>query len=170
MDEKNESTPGKAGGPERSSTDIRNDIAARRESITQTVDQLGTKIHEALDWRGYVRRYPYASLGLAVGTGLLVSRIFKKKSSPMDRLMEAVSDRAERLGEDLRKSATKLIMKTAAPGLFRGTLYGIAGKALMQYLQNRVAVAEGNGAHLSPETDWRDMRRGTPTSTPSNFS
>ena len=84
--------------------------------------------------------------------------------------MDAVSDRAEQLGEDLRKSATKLIMKSAAPGLVRGTLYGLAGKALMQYLQNRVvATAEGNGANLSPETDWRDRHR-TPTSTPSEFS
>jgi len=169
MADRNESIPGKSDGPERSATDIRNDIAARRESITQTVDQLGEKIHEVLDWKGYVRRYPYASLGLAVGTGFLVSRIFKKKSSPVDRLVEAISDRAERLGDDLRKSATRLIMKTAAPGLFRGTLYGIAGKALMQYLQNRVAAAEGNGANLSPETDWRDMHRTTPTSTPSKF-
>jgi hypothetical protein len=170
MADRNESIPGKTGGPERSSADIRNDIAARRESITQTVDQLGEKIHEVFDWRGYVRHYPYASVGLAVGTGLVVSRIFQKKSSPMDRLVEAISDTAERLGEDLRKSATKLIMKTAAPSLFRGALYGIAGKALMQYLQNRVATAEGNGANLSPEKDWGGMRRATPTSTPSKSS
>jgi ElaB/YqjD/DUF883 family membrane-anchored ribosome-binding protein len=170
MDDRDESIPGKTGSSERSSTDIRNDIAARRESITQTVDQLGEKIHEALDWRGYVKRYPYASIGLAVGTGFVVSRIFKKQPSPMDRLVDAVSDRAERLGEDLRKSASRLIMKTVAPGLVRGTLYGIAGKALMQYLHNRAAHAEGNGANLSPETDWRDLHSTNPTSTPSNFS
>ena len=169
MADRNESTPGR-GSQERSSTEIRNDIAARRESITQTVDQLGEKIHEAFDWRGYVRRYPYACVGMAVGTGFLVSRIFKKKASPIDRLMEAVSDRAEQLGEDLRKSAMKLVVKTVSPGLVRGTLYGIAGKALMQYLQNRVAHAEGNGANLSPETNWRDMDRTPPSSTPSNFS
>jgi hypothetical protein len=170
MADRNESIPGKTGGPERSSTEIRNDIAARRESITQTVDQLGEKLHEALDWRGYVRRYPYATVGLAVGTGFLVSRIFKKKPSPLDRLVEAVSDRAQQLGEDLRKSATKLIMKSFAPGLFRGTLYGIAGKALMQYLHDRMTHAEGNGANLSPETDWRDMHHSTPASTSSEFS
>jgi hypothetical protein len=170
MADRDESVPGKTGGPERSSTDIRNDIAARRESITQTVDQLGEKIHEVLDWRGYVRRYPYATVGLAVGTGLLVSRIFKKKSSPVDRLVEAASDRAQQLGEDLCKAATKLIMKTAGPGLFRGAVYGLAGKALMQYLHNRVAAAEGNGANLSPETDWRGMHRTTLTSMPSKSS
>ena len=169
MAERNEPTSGR-GDQERSSTEIKNDIVARRESITHTVDQLGDKIHEVLDWRGYVRRYPYACMGVALGTGLLVSRAFKKKASPVDRFMEAVSDRAEQLGDDLRKSAMKLIMKTVAPGLFRGTIYGLAGKALMQYLHNRVTVAEGNGANLSPETDWRDMHRTTPTSTPSKFS
>jgi hypothetical protein len=170
MADRHESVPEKTGGPERSSIDIRNDIAARRESITQTVDRLGDKIHEVFDWRGYVRRYPYATVGMAVGTGFLVSRIFKKKPSPMDRLVEAVSDRAQQLAEDLRKSATRLIMKNVAPGLFRGTLYGIAGKALMQYLQNRAAHAEGNGANLSAETDWRDVHHSTTTSTPSEFS
>ncbi len=88
----------------------------------------------------------------------------------MDRLMSVISDRAEQLGDDLRKSAMKMVVKTVSPGLVRGTLFGIAGKALMQYLQNRVAYAEGNGANLSPETDWRDMHRTTPSSTPSNFS
>ena len=170
MADRNEFIPGNTSGSERSSADIMNDIASRRESITQTVDQLGEKIHEALDWRGYVRRYPYASLGLAVGTGFVVAGIFRRKSSPMDRLLDAVSDRAERLGEHFLKSATRLIVKTAAPGLFRGTLYGIAGKALMQYLQNRAAHAEGNGANLSRETDWRDVHRTNLTSTRSNFS
>jgi hypothetical protein len=170
MADKNESNPGQTGGSERSATAIRNDIAARRESITQTVDQLGERIHEVLDWKGYVRRYPVACIGLALGTGFLVSGLFKKRASPMERLVDALSDKAEQFGEDLRKSATKLIMKTAAPGLFRGTLYGIAGKALMQYLHNRVANAEGNGANLSSEAHWRDMHRNTPTSTPSNYS
>ena len=168
MAEKDESTPGHSDSSERSSAKIRNDIAARRESISQTVDQLGERIHEVFDWKGYVRRYPYEAVGVAFGTGLVVATLLRRKSSPMDRVVDALVDRVEELGDGLRKSVGRVIMKTAAPGLLRGTLYGLAGKALIQYLQNRVAPAEGNGANLSPGTDWREMRRPTPpTSTPS---
>ncbi len=83
----------------------------------------------------------------------------------MERIMDVLVGKAEELGEDVRKSISRVLIKTAAPGLFRGTLYGLAGKALMQYLQNRVAVAEGNGSNVSPEMDWK-----RPTSTPSNYS
>lgn len=81
--------------------------------------------------------------------------------------MNALVDKAEELGDDLRDSAKKLIMRAAAPTLFRGTIYGLASKALMQYLQSRAAHAEGNGASLhNPE--WGEMRGAA--STPPNVS
>jgi hypothetical protein len=150
-------------GSERSSAEIRDDIAARRESISLTVGRLGEKIHEALDWKGYVARYPYAAVGVAVGTGLILSGLFKRKATPTERLVNALIDKAEQLGDDLRLAAGRLILKNAAPGLFRGSLYGLAGKALMQYLQNRAAPAEGNGANPSAEAPWRDSRSTTST-------
>jgi len=153
------------GGLDRSSTEIRDDIAAKRESISRTVGRLGERIHESLDWREHVARYPYVAVGAAVGAGLLLSTLFKKKRSPMDRVVDVLVDRADQMGEDLRKSVGRLVMKTAAPGLIRGTIYGLAGKALMQYLQARAAAAEGNGAHLSADTEWRPR-----SSTPSDIS
>jgi len=150
-----------AGGFERSADDIRNDIAARRKSITQTVGQLGDKIHETLDWKGYVARYPYASVGVAAGAGLVIGMLLSRRPSPSERIMDALVEKAEELGDDLRNAARKLIIRTAAPSLFRGTIYGFAGKALMQYLQSRAAHAEGNGGSLRPE-DWRGIQRTTP--------
>lgn len=157
-----------AGNSERSSSEIRNDIAARRESISQTVGQIGEKIHQTLDWRGYIARYPYAAVGLAVGTGLVIGGLLKRKSSPAERFMDALTERAEDLGDRLIDSARKVIVRTAAPRLFRGTIYGIAGKALMQYLQDRAAHAEGNGGNFPHSGDWRDVQR--TTSTPPNVS
>ncbi len=156
-------------GSERSSEEIRNDIAARRESISQTVGQLGEKIHDTLDWKGYVARYPYAAIGVAVGAGMIIGGMLRRKSSPTERIVDALMDKAEELGDRLRNSASRLIMKTAAPSLFRGTVYGLAGKALIQYLQHRAIHAEGNGAHPShDEEQWREIRR--TTSTPPNIS
>jgi ElaB/YqjD/DUF883 family membrane-anchored ribosome-binding protein len=149
------------GAAERSSDEIRDDIAAQRESISQTVGLLGERIHETLDWKAYVARYPYVAVGVAVGAGLILSGLFKRKASPTERIVDALIDKAEELGDDLRRSARRLIIKHAAPGLFRGTLYGLAGRALMQYLHNRAIHAEGNGANLSSETEWRDPRRTT---------
>ena len=160
MAERNDSKS--ANGLERSSNEIRNDIAARRESISQTVGQIGEKIHETLDWKGYVARYPYAAIGLAVGTGFLLSGLLRRRPSPTQRIVDALVEKAEELGDDLRDSARRMIIKTAAPSLFRGAIYGIAGKALMLYLQNRAAHVEGNGGNFSHE-DLRDIRRNPST-------
>ena len=48
----------KAAGAERSTEDIRRDIAKAEESISRTVDQIGERIKENLDWREYVKRSP----------------------------------------------------------------------------------------------------------------
>lgn len=166
MAEKNDSKM--VGSSERSSTEIRNDIAARRESISQTVGQLGEKIHETLDWKGYVARYPYAAIGVALGAGIIVGSFLKRRASPTERIVDALVDKVDQFGDDLRNSARKLFVKTVAPGLFRGSIYGLAGKALMQYLQNRAAHAEGNGGNLSQSGEWNDVRR--TTSMPPNIS
>lgn len=151
----------------RSSEDIRSDIAARRDSISQTVGRLGERIHETFDWKGYVGRYPYAAVGIAVGAGLVVGSLLKRRATPTERIVNALVDKAEELGDDLRDSARNLIMKTAAPSLFRGTVYGLAGRALMQYLERRAAHAEGNGAGFSPEPEWKDRH---PSATPPSVS
>ena len=64
-------------GP-RSAQEIREDIAAKREAITETVDRLGERIHQSLDWHSYVAEHPYVAIGAAAGLGMLVSGIFKR--------------------------------------------------------------------------------------------
>jgi hypothetical protein len=158
----------KPGGMDRSSQEIRGDIAAKRESISDAVDQLGVRIQESLDWKVYVHRYPYVAMGAALGAGFLIASALthKRRSSPLERITDVLVGKAEDLGEDLRKSARNLIVKTAAPNLFRGTIYGLAGKALMQYLQTRIVMAEGNGSRVSG-AEWKPPQQ--PASTPSNF-
>jgi len=150
----------------RGSARILNDIATRRESISDAVDRLEKRIHGAFDWKGYIGRRPYAAVGLAFGTGLVLSGFFKRKRSPMERVVDALADRVEALGEDLCKSAGRLILKATAPGLVRGALYGIASKALLQYLHNGVSKAEGNGFNPPPETDRKEAHRMPPAMPP----
>jgi ElaB/YqjD/DUF883 family membrane-anchored ribosome-binding protein len=144
----------KPGGLNRSSDEILGDIAAKRESISDAVGQLGERIQETLDWKVYVRRYPYTAIGTALGAGFLLAFALTKKRrmSPVERVTEVLAEKAAEFGEDLRKSARNMIVRTAAPSLFRGTIYGLAGKALMQYLQNRIIMAE-DGSKVS-EVEW----------------
>ncbi len=77
---------------ERSAEEIRQDIAAKRESITETVDRLNDKFQTTLDWRTYAADYPLVAIGAAAGLGYLLSRIFARKPTPRDRIMEAIAD------------------------------------------------------------------------------
>ena len=44
--------------PDRSAVAIRQDIAPKRDSISETVDKLGDRIHQTFDWHEYVAEYP----------------------------------------------------------------------------------------------------------------
>src|SRR5215471_16321866 len=63
-------------GGVRSAEEIRQDIAARRESITDAVDRLSDRFQQTLDWKAYVSEHPLAALGVAAGVGFLAARIF----------------------------------------------------------------------------------------------
>src|SRR5215470_13518777 len=82
---------GEDSGHERSAEEIRHDIAARRESITEAVDKLSDRFQRTLDWRAYVSDYPLVALGVAAGLGILTSRIFRPRPSPGERIKDALA-------------------------------------------------------------------------------
>src|SRR5215831_15783704 len=77
-------------GVERSAEEIRQDIAARRESITDAVDRLSDRFQQTLDWKAYVSNHPMAALGVAAGLGFLAARIFKPRQSASERIKDAL--------------------------------------------------------------------------------
>src|SRR5918911_4177305 len=87
---------------ERSAAAIRQDIAAKRDSISETVNKLGERVQETLDWREYVGKYPWVALGLAAGTGFLVAGLFKHEPTPRERIMDAVAEIAEDFADRAR--------------------------------------------------------------------
>jgi ElaB/YqjD/DUF883 family membrane-anchored ribosome-binding protein len=97
--------------PERSALEIRQDIAAKRDSISETVDKLGDRIHETLDWREYIADYPYVALGVAAGLGFIVSGIFKRRPTPRDRIMDALAETLEDVTGNLRGSVEEVVGK-----------------------------------------------------------
>jgi hypothetical protein len=100
----------------RSSQEIREDIAAKREAITETVDRLGERIHQTLDWHSYVAEHPYVAIGAAAGIGVLVSGIFKRRPSPRDRMIDALAETIEDITDRVRGNLDDVIRtKSASP-------------------------------------------------------
>ena len=129
---------------ERSSGDIRQDIAKGKEDISQKVDQIGERIKESLDWREYVKDSPYWAMGAAAGLGYLASRVFKTRTTPMERIMGAIA-------EEVHDALGGLIAGAAGPGLVKVTLLGIATKAAAGWIKN-AASTEVAGGGPRPQT------------------
>jgi ElaB/YqjD/DUF883 family membrane-anchored ribosome-binding protein len=118
---------------ERSSEDIRRDIAKEKENISQKVDQIGERIKEKLDWREYVKDSPYLAIGVAAGLGYIGSRVLITRTTPMERIMDSIAG-------EVRGSIGGLIPGAAGPGLIRMTLLGIATKAAAGWIKNAVST------------------------------
>jgi len=131
---------------ERSTEDIRQDIAKGEENISQTVEQIGEHIKEKLDWRGYVKDAPYWALGAAAGLGYLASGMFRKRTTPMERIMGSIA-------EEVRDSLGGLRTGAAGPGLIKVTLLGIATKAAASWIKNATSTSVASGSAVPrPQT------------------
>ena len=131
---------------ERGSEDIRQDIAKEKESISQTVEQIGDGINEKIDWRGYVRDSPCWALGAAAGLGYLASRMFIRRTTPMERIMRPIA-------EGVRDSLGGMLVGAAGSGLIRATLMGMATKAAANWIMNATSTAVASrGAGPRPQT------------------
>ncbi len=116
---------------ERSSKDIRQDIAEGEEIISRTVGRIGERIKEKLDWRGYVKDSPYLATGTSAGIGFLAAGMFITRKTPMERIMGSIA-------EEVHGSLRGLHARSASPGLIRVTLLGIATKAAVGWIKKAV--------------------------------
>jgi ElaB/YqjD/DUF883 family membrane-anchored ribosome-binding protein len=127
-------------GAERTAEEIRQDIAARRESITGTVDRLSDRFQQTLDWRVYVSDYPLAALGVAAGLGFLAARIIKPRPTAGRRIKDALAYGIEDLAGRFHHQLETVGPHRSGSGLSRtvkAALTGLVTKAATDYLQNR---------------------------------
>jgi len=127
----------KGTGGNRSADEIRQDIAAKRESIADAVGKLGEKIQGTLDWRGYVVRHPYASVGVAAGAGMIIGSLIRRRQRPMERIMDALSDAADDLAGDVQKSLRRIVARAGAPVVMKRAVGGIVSRAVSSFIQSR---------------------------------
>lgn len=136
--------PADSPGSERSAEEIRHDIEARRESITETVDRLSDRFQETLDWRTYVTRYPLAAIGVAAGLGLLLSGIFKPRPSPSERIQEAFADGFEDFADRVRGQFHDVIQKPGVTKTVKAAATGYLVKTATEYLKDRFLDNQGD--------------------------
>jgi ElaB/YqjD/DUF883 family membrane-anchored ribosome-binding protein len=140
---------------ERSAEEIRQDIVARRESITDTVDRLSDRFQQTFDWRAYVSDYPLAALGVAAGLGFLAARIIKPRPSASKRIKDALAYGIEDLAGRFHHQLENVAPHRSGSGLGRtvkAALTGLVTKAATDYLQNR--FADRHTGHYESRQEW----------------
>jgi hypothetical protein len=146
MTEKEHLSNTKEADVDRSTEDIRRDIAKEKENISQTVEQIGELVEEKLDWREYVKHSPYLTIGAAAGLGYLASRMFITRTTPMERIMGSIA-------EEVRGSLGGLRTGAAGPGLIKVTLQVLATKAAANWIKKAISTNVANdGAEPQPQT------------------
>ncbi len=130
---------------ERSVDEIRQDIAARRETITETVDKLSEQVQRKLNWREYIADYPFAALGIAAGTGIILSGLLKSRSTPAERIMSALSDSVEDISGRVRSQLDFLPGKNPkTKNAFMVAATSILTKAVADYVGNQFTAASSS--------------------------
>jgi ElaB/YqjD/DUF883 family membrane-anchored ribosome-binding protein len=152
--------------PERSAEAIRQDIAAKRDSISETVDRLGERIQETFDWREYIGKYPWVALGLAAGVGFFVAGLFKRQPTPRERIMDAVADITEDFTDRIRDVVGDAVpgKKSGPASMLKTALTATISKAALDFAKGKASeLLAGNNRPESGSFD--EGRRASPRAT-----
>jgi len=136
---------------ERSSESIRQDIAAKRDAISDTVEKLGGKIEDSLDWRTYVGRHPFAAVGLALAGGFLLARLFAPKPSPADRILDALADTTEEVVDRVQdRISDALGSRTVVGRTIKAAAAAAISKAAVDFVKTKI------------NSNWSDIQSSHP--------
>lgn len=142
---------------ERSADEIRRNIAAERETISDTVDKLGGRLQQAFDWREYVAEYPAVALGLAAGTGILLSAVFKREPTPQERIMEAVAELTEDLTDRISGVAGDVIKRGLIPQrTVKAAATALVARAAIDFAKRKLVDAVAGRRGVTPNISGRE--------------
>jgi ElaB/YqjD/DUF883 family membrane-anchored ribosome-binding protein len=139
---------------ERSTEEIRQDIAREEENLSRTAQQIGERIKEKLDVSEYVKDSPYWALGIAAGIGFVASRAVRKRTTPLERIMNSLT-------EEVRDALGGLNGGAARPGLVRVTLLGIGTKLAAGWVNNAISTNGSSGSVKPPSQPEYDSTHKT---------
>jgi ElaB/YqjD/DUF883 family membrane-anchored ribosome-binding protein len=142
---------------ERSSEEIRQNIAATRESITETVDELSSRVQRTFDWKTYVADYPLAATGIAAGVGLMLGFLIRPRTTPAQRVSRAFAEMVEDTAHRFQDQFDGIGMRR--PGLGQ-TLRAAAIASLVQaagdFARNKITGIQGTNQTETVEEYYTD--------------
>jgi hypothetical protein len=142
-----------------SADEIRRRMAELRRDLALDVREVSRNARVMTDWRFYVRRFPWAMVGVAAVAGYLL--IPKRKE------VKVIAPDPDALAQMFKKEQLKLQTpagRKESPGLMKSiVLMGLswAAKAGANYMGEQLRTAAANRAHESHEA-----ARPTPTEAP----
>jgi ElaB/YqjD/DUF883 family membrane-anchored ribosome-binding protein len=168
--------PASGSAHERSSDEIRQNIAATRESITETVDELSSRMQRTFNWKAYVADYPLAATGVAAGLGILLGYLFQPRPTPKERINTALADLVE--GATYRFQEQFDGMGVRRPGLsqtLRATAIATLVQAAGDFARNkftekdRLQNPETDGGNYTDAPDYLHARQDTDSRHPFGY-
>lgn len=134
--------------------EIRQRMAAVRRRLDDDVDDVIEGVRQLADWRHYVRRYPWAVMGVAVAVGYTAvprqRRIAMTDGEDISRL-----PRRDRVNVELAPQAAA---KSSIAGAVAGWIVSQAVRAGAVYLANQFELRRAESPHVD-----RDYRRAAPS-------
>lgn len=126
------------GSPTRDLDHVLRDIVVKREAVSHTVERLGTRIDETLDWRIQTARHPYVAFAAAAGVGFWMSGLFTPKATPVRRALDVVSRTIGEVAEGVRGSTKARPADRVEPTTMRILLGTAVVRAGLAFLSTRV--------------------------------
>jgi ElaB/YqjD/DUF883 family membrane-anchored ribosome-binding protein len=125
----------------RDTAQLRNDIEASREAITDTIKRLDEHVHRAVDWRAQVRDHPFVALGTAAVGGMIIAGMFKRKPSPRDRIIDAIADSVDDVADKVRNRVGSQLTRTVTGSLLKAAVTTVVAKKATEYVLQMTANA-----------------------------
>ncbi len=140
---------------ERSSEEIRQNIAATRESITETVDELSSRVQRTFDWKAYVTDYPLAATGVAAGLGIMLGYLIRPRTTPAQRVSRAfaemVEDTAYRFQGEFNNSG---IHRSGLGQTLRAAAIASLVQKVGDFARNKLTTDQGRNQPTTAEEDY----------------
>ena len=144
------------GSADRSAETIRRDIAAHRDSISDTVDELSDRVQAALDWRTHVVEHPFIAVGVAAGLACMVTSLINRRRLPQDRIMDALAESVEDLAGRFRDGLGTLpLVKRARIGR---VLWSIGSTVVATAITKRLKDEPARRDHPERRTESEPSR------------
>jgi hypothetical protein len=145
---------------------LRRLIDAERQALDHSLDRLGDRLRDTVDWRRHASRHRGALVAAASGAALLGFWRWRRRRSPAERAAAAVVDGAREVTAqacDALATLTSLVsVRRRAPRMVLAPLAAVAARAAKRWWDEKSAgAADGHpvdeGTH--EEEAWRLEKR-----------